>query len=117
MGCAAIAQRSVVPAMLTMPEYNVVAVASRTAEKAEAFARQFGCEAITGYENLLSRPDIDAIYMPLPTGLHHTWVIQSLAAGKHVLAEKSIAADYASAEEMVTLAKKVCMAVVRWFRT
>lgn len=106
MGCAAIAQRSVVPAMLTLPEYNVVAVASRTTEKAEKFAQQFGLEAITGYENLLSRPDIEAIYMPLPTGLHHTWIMKSLAAGKHVLAEKSIAADFASAEEMVALAKK-----------
>lgn len=105
MGCAGIAQRSMIPAIKAVPEWNLVAVASRTAEKAEAFARQFDCEAVTGYENLLTRNDIDAIYMPLPTGLHHEWIMKSLKAGKHVLAEKSIAYDYASAKEMVVLAQ------------
>jgi len=106
MGCATIAERSMIPAILAVPEWNLVAVASRTHEKAEAFANQFNCEAVTGYENLLVRNDIDAIYMPLPTGLHHEWIIKCLDAGKHVLAEKSIAYDYSSAQEMVNLAKE-----------
>jgi predicted dehydrogenase len=105
MGCAGIAQRSMIPAIKAVPEWNLLAVASRTNEKAENYARQFGCEAIEGYQNLLNRKDIDAIYMPLPTGLHHEWIIKSLQAGKHVLAEKSIAYDYKSAKEMVVLAQ------------
>nr|NQU89175.1 Gfo/Idh/MocA family oxidoreductase [Bacteroidota bacterium] len=105
MGCAAIAQRSMIPAIKAVPEFNLVAVASRTMGKAEKFAAQFACEAVTGYENLLNRDDIDAIYMPLPTGLHHEWIMKSLEAGKHVLAEKSIAYDYLSAKEMVVLAQ------------
>jgi predicted dehydrogenase len=105
MGCAAIAERSVIPAFLAVPEWNLVAVASRAREKAEAFARKFNCEAVTGYENLLDRDDIDAVYMPLPTGLHHEWIIKCLNAGKHVLAEKSIAYDYPSAVKMVELAR------------
>jgi predicted dehydrogenase len=105
MGCAGIAQRSMIPAVKAVPDWNLVAVASRTKEKAENYARQFDCEAIEGYENLLNRKEIDAIYMPLPTGLHHEWIIKSLQAGKHVLAEKSIAYDYKSAKEMVVLAQ------------
>ena len=105
MGCAAIAERSMIPAIKAVPEWNLVAVASRSTEKAKSFAANFDCEAVVGYENLLNRSDIDAIYMPLPTGLHHEWITKSLRAGKHVLAEKSIAYDYPSAIEMVNIAK------------
>ena len=61
MGCAGIAQRSMIPAIKATPEWNLVAVASRTSEKARQFANQFNCEAVTGYENLLQRPDIETI--------------------------------------------------------
>ncbi|MFP4472184.1 MAG: Gfo/Idh/MocA family protein [Bacteroidales bacterium] len=105
MGCASIAQRMMIPAIKAVPGWNLLAVASRTQEKAEAFARQFGCEAVTGYKNLLNRKDIDAVYLPLPTGLHHEWIMKLLKAGKHVLAEKSIAYNYQSAKEMVVLAR------------
>lgn len=105
MGCAGIARRSMIPAIKELPELNLVAVASRSPEKAGSFASQFECEVVVGYENLLNRSDIDAIYMPLPTGLHHEWITKSLKAGKHVLAEKSIAYDYPSATEMVNIAK------------
>ena len=105
MGCAGIAQRSMIPAIKATPEWNLVAVASRTREKAVQFANKFNCEAVTGYENLLQRPDIDAVYLPLPTGLHGEWINSCLASGKHVLAEKSIARTYHSAETMVAAAR------------
>lgn len=105
MGCASIAQRSMIPAIQSVSEWELIAVASRTLGKAEKFAKQFGCEAVDGYENLLNRDDIDVIYMPLPTGLHDEWITKSLQAGKHVLAEKSIAYDYESAKKMVVLAQ------------
>ncbi len=104
MGCATIAKKMMIPAIRQTEGWNLVAVASRTAEKAQEFAKAFDCEAVEGYKNLLNRKDIDAIYMPLPTGLHHEWIMKTLEAGKHVLAEKSIAADYKSAKAMVELA-------------
>lgn len=64
------------------------AVASRDPAKARRFAAHFGCAAADGYDELLERPDIDAVYVPLPTGLHAHWVSRALAAGKHVLSEK-----------------------------
>jgi dTDP-3,4-didehydro-2,6-dideoxy-alpha-D-glucose 3-reductase len=104
MGCAAVARNSMLPAINMVPQWNLVAVASREKPKAEELANQFGCEAVTGYENLLSRQDIDAIYMPLPTGLHHEWIMKTLGSGKHVLAEKSIAYDFKSAQQMTAMA-------------
>lgn len=106
MGCAAIAERSFIPAILSLSEdYRLVAVASRTSDKAADFAQKFHCEGITGYQNLIDRTDIDAIYLPLPTGLHAQWVMKALAAGKHVYAEKSIALNHQDASAMVQMAK------------
>ena len=59
MGCAGIALRSMIPAIKATPEWNLVAVASRTKEKAGQFAGKFDCEAVVGYKNLLHRDDID----------------------------------------------------------
>lgn len=106
MGCAAIARNMMIPAIMSSANRNLIAVASRTKQKAETFAKAFDCEPIEGYENLLAREDIDAVYMPLPTGLHDEWINKTLASGKHVLAEKSIAANYASAIKMVELARE-----------
>lgn len=106
LGCANIARRSVIPAILTIPKFELIAIASRTKEKAEEFASLFNCESITGYQNLINRADIDVIYMPLPTGLHEEWVLKALEAGKHILIEKSLAMDYHSAKKMVEKAKE-----------
>lgn len=106
MGCANIAQRSVIPAIQQIEGFELVAIASRTKDKAEELATLFNCDAIEGYENLIARDDIDAIYMPLPTGLHEEWVLKTLEAGKHIHIEKSLAMTYSSAQKMVTLAKE-----------
>ncbi len=115
MGCAAIAQRSMIPAIIQTEGWKLTAVASRIMEKARQFADQFGCQAVEGYQAMLDRTDIDAIYMPLPTGLHHEWIIKSLKAGKHVLAEKSIAASYESACAMIDLARQNKLVVMEDF--
>jgi len=104
IGCASVAARRMLPAIREVPAVRLVAVASRSAEKAAQFATRFGCEAITGYQNLLDRPDVDAVYVPLPPGLHHRWISLALEAGKHVLAEKPLAMTRHDAVELVDLA-------------
>jgi len=68
---------------------EVVAVGSRTAERARAYADQHGIpRALASYEALLADPDIEAVYISLPNGMHHEWTMRAIAAGKHVLCEK-----------------------------
>ncbi|MCW8897758.1 MAG: Gfo/Idh/MocA family oxidoreductase [Flavobacteriales bacterium] len=115
LGCANIAKKSVIPAILSISDFELVAVASRTAEKAQEFANLFGCEAVEGYQKLIDKKDIDIIYMPLPTGLHEEWVLKALEAGKHILIEKSLAMNYSSAEKMVQKAKEKGLLIMENF--
>ena len=61
--------------------------------------------AVEGYENLLSAEDIDAVYIPLPTGIRKQWVIHAANAGKHVLCEKPCAANADDLAEMIAACK------------
>lgn len=106
LGCADIAIRRLLPVMATCEGAEIVAIASRTREKAERVAAQFGCAPVTGYRALLERDDIDAVYIPLPPQLHYEWVVQALEAGKHVLAEKPLCTNYADTVALMELARE-----------
>lgn len=106
MGCASIAERMVIPAILQSSKFELVVVCSREEKKAKKYAEKFGCLYVVGYEQLVEYPNIDVIYMPLPTGLHLEWALKSLAAGKHILLEKSLAINLEEADKIVTKAKE-----------
>ena len=106
LGCAEIAQRLVLPSIKQMNQYELVAVASRDKSKAELFSKNFDCMAMQGYDELVSHPNIDAIYMPLPIGMHEEWGIKCLEHGKHVLSEKSLSSSMQSASKMVEAARR-----------
>ena len=105
LGCADVARRRILPAVLALPEVELTAVASRELAKAQAFSREFGGEAVEGYQRVLARDDVDAVYVPLPSGLHAEWVRAAIRAGKHVLAEKPLTTDLAETEDLVSLAR------------
>jgi dTDP-3,4-didehydro-2,6-dideoxy-alpha-D-glucose 3-reductase len=106
LGCASIAKRLVIPAICSLNDkFKIVGIASRTKDKADDFASLFQTESFVGYDNLLDRADIEAVYVPLPTGLHEEWITKALEAGKHVIVEKSFAIDFESANKMIELAR------------
>ncbi|WP_434595311.1 Gfo/Idh/MocA family protein [Streptomyces sp. A5-4] len=104
IGCAAIAARRMLPALVDSPDVEVTAIASRDPAKARRFAERFGGAAVEGYERLLERPDVDAVYVPLPALMHADWIERALRAGKHVLSEKPLATTRKDAEDLVALA-------------
>jgi len=94
------------PAIQASSNGELVAVASRTAEAAQAFAEKEGIPRAYGsYEALLDADDIDAIYNPLPNSLHLEWSIKAAGKGKHILCEKPLALDSAQCLEMEAAAK------------
>ncbi|MFJ2091605.1 Gfo/Idh/MocA family protein [Streptomyces sp. NPDC087901] len=105
IGCASIARRRMLPAMLAHPGIEIVAVASRDAAKAADTARQFGCRPVTGYGALVALDDVEAVYVPLPAALHEHWTETALAAGKHVLAEKPLTTDPARTRGLMATAR------------
>ncbi|MGH3900521.1 MAG: Gfo/Idh/MocA family protein [Pseudonocardiaceae bacterium] len=107
LGCASIAWRRTLPAMVEADRARLIAVASRRADKARRFGEHFGCAWVCGYEELLNRDDIDAIYIALPAALHTPWAARALRAGKHVLVEKPLAGTGREARSLVDLAGKV----------
>ena len=104
LGCADIAWRRTLPAVVDQPSLRLVAIASRSQVAAAKFASRFGCAEVTGYQRLLERDDIDAVYIPLPPGLHAEWISRALQAGKHVLAEKPMSTSRSETAELMTLA-------------
>ena len=100
LGVAAITDR-LLPAFQACPDAELVAVASRGLDRAQAAADRYGnCRAHGQYEDLLADPEVEAVYVPLPNHLHAEWVKRAANAGKHVLCEKPMALTASQAQEM-----------------
>src|SRR5712691_9736768 len=70
---------------------ELIAVCSRTRERAEAFARTFGVPHVyTDHRALLARQDIHLVTLPVVTSLHHVFAIDAARAGKHLIVEKPL---------------------------
>ena len=81
----------VIPGAKASPKVDLVAVASRTQDRADAYAKEWGIERAYGsYDALLADPDVEAVYISLPNTLHCEWSIRAVEAGKHVLCEKPL---------------------------
>ena len=107
LSTARIGIEKVIPAMQLGKYCKITAIASRKLEKAQAAAKRLSIEKAYGsYEELLTDPDIDAVYIPLPNHLHVPWAIKALNAGKHVLCEKPIALSTVEAQTLFDVAKK-----------
>ncbi len=116
LGAARIAPPALIKPAKTNNDVVVAAVAARDVSRARAFAAKHDIARVhDSYDALLADPDIDAIYNPLPNGLHGKWTRAALTAGKHVLCEKPFTANAAEAREIAELAAQSDRVVMEAF--
>jgi predicted dehydrogenase len=118
LGAARIVPTALLRPAQSVPEVAVTAIAARDPRRARVFATRHGIpRALESYDELIDDPDIDAVYNPLPNGLHCEWTLRALAAGKHVLCEKPLASNAEEAEAMAEAAERagrVLMEAFHW---
>jgi predicted dehydrogenase len=107
LGAARIAPAALVAPCSKQDRSEAVAIAARDPVRARRFAEKHAVKrAVESYAELVSLPEVDAVYIALPASHHHRWTLEALGAGKHVLCEKPAAASTGQIEEMVALAKR-----------
>jgi predicted dehydrogenase len=115
LGCGSIAQKAMLPALASSPRARLVAVASRSEEKAKRCAAGFDCEAATDYQDLLQRDDIEAVYIALPVGLHAQWALEAARNRKSVLCEKTLAATLHETRQIISACETASVALMEGF--
>lgn len=99
--------RALISPLRASERNELFAVASRSMEQAESYAREWDIPRVHGsYEALLADPEVDVIYNPLPNHLHAEWTIKALHAGKHVLCEKPLALSVQEVDDIAQAAKE-----------
>jgi len=96
------------------PNATLTAVASRELQRARAYVHECQAhvpfdpppEALGDYERLLAHEQVDAVYVPLPTGVRREWVLRAARAGKHVLCEKPCGINAGEVEEIVRVCRE-----------
>jgi len=107
LSTAKIGREKVIPAMQQSNFVDILGISSRDPENAKETAVKLGIPRAYGsYAELLTDPEIDAIYNPLPNHMHLEWSLKAIDAGKHVLCEKPIGMDSREAETLMEAAKK-----------
>ena len=116
LGCANIAERFLIPAFQSLNEFDLVGIASRNQDDANNFAKKFSIKPCENYDVMIASKCIDAVYIPLPNGLHYEWIKKSLDMNLHVLVEKSMACSYDEVSALTKLAKHKNLALLENFQ-
>lgn len=106
LGYSHVAQKSAIPALMNSPKASLVAIGRR--QDSEGYPHEFDKNDVVfcSYEEVLSDPRIEAVYISLPNSLHEFWTIKAAAAGKHVWCEKPITLSYESAKKIAEAGEK-----------
>ena len=107
LGCSGIGKSRTSPGLLACENAELYAIAGRNEEKLKVYAEPFAPKKLyTDYQALLDDENVDAVYLPLPNGIHMEWVKKAAAAGKHILCEKPMALTEEQVREMFAAAKE-----------
>ena len=107
LGCSGISKSRTIPGLLACENAELYAIAGRNEEKLKVYAEPFAPKKLyTDYQALLDDENVDAVYLPLPNGIHMEWVKKAAAAGKHILCEKPMALTEEQVREMFAAAKE-----------
>ena len=107
LGAARIAPNALVKPAREVERAEVVAVAARDRARADGFASKWSIPKVhDSYAALVADDGVDAIYNPLPNGLHASWTIAALEAGKHVLCEKPLTSNAEQARQVAEVAER-----------
>ncbi len=106
LGCSGIGKSRTIPGLLACENAELYAIAGRNEEKLKAYAEPFAPKKLyTDYQALLDDENVDAVYLPLPNGIHMEWVEKAAKAGKHILCEKPMALTEEQVRKMFAAAK------------
>ncbi|SDW61001.1 Predicted dehydrogenase [Amycolatopsis xylanica] len=116
LGAARIAPAALLRPARASAEVEVAAIAARDPARAREYAAKHGIPKAYGdYESMLADPSLDAVYNPLPNGLHGRWTLAALKAGKHVLCEKPFTANASEARQVAEAARSAGLVVMEAF--
>jgi predicted dehydrogenase len=116
LGAARIAPHALLKPARAVDGVEVAAVAARDRGRAQVFAAKYGVPTVhDSYAELVADPSLDAVYVPLPNGLHAQWTLAAIKAGKHVLCEKPFTANAAQAREVQAAAEGTGLVVMEAF--
>ena len=118
LGAASVAPYALLKPARANPSTKIMAIAARDICRAEMFAVKHGITRVhRSYQDLVGDPEIDAVYNPLPTGLHGRWTLAAIKAGKHVLCEKPFTANAAEAGVVAAAAAASGLVVAEAFHS
>jgi D-xylose 1-dehydrogenase (NADP+, D-xylono-1,5-lactone-forming) len=103
---ARIARGALVPAIAAASNARIACLGTARPERIQENVEQYGYRVVPSYEAVLEDPEVQAVYNPLPNGMHSEWSIRALEAGKHVLCEKPFSVLPGESEQMIAAARK-----------
>jgi predicted dehydrogenase len=116
LGAARIAPAALMKPARAVDGVEVAANAARDRRRASAFASRYGVPVVhDSYADVVADPSLDAVYIPLPNGLHAQWTLAAIRAGKHVLCEKPFTSNTAQAREVQAAAEGSGVVVMEAF--
>ena len=113
-----VGRKAVLPALRSSPTAELVAIGSRDPRRARDEATVFGATRSYGsYADVLADASVEAVYIPLPNGLHLEWTMRAIEAGKHVLCEKPLAVSASDARAMAEAAERAGVTLMEAYMT